>query len=145
MKINKKFFAFFGIFIVGFGLGAGGMILKEMFFPSEKPDIVYVERKPDEIGPLIDLGEFMVNLSGGGILKTEITVEGYNSKSAEPIQEKEIFLRDCVIAVLSSKKITDVSTASGRNNLKSELVAEMNKICTNEIQDVLFKSFLYSF
>lgn len=147
MKIgfSKRFLVIFIIFGIGIGLGVGGMILKEKFFPSPDTKIVYVDKKPEvKIGPLIEFKEFLVNLDGGGMLKTEITIEGVNAKSEEKIKEKEIFLRDRIISVLGSKRIADVRSSEGREKLKTELVSRLNEVCEDEIKDVLFKSFLYS-
>lgn len=146
MKIglNKKVFAVLGVFVIGIGIGVGGMVLKERFFPSGDTKTVYVEKKPDEIGPLIEMKEFLVNLDGGGMIKTEITIEGINSKSEEKIKAKEIFLRDRIISVLGSKGISDVRSSEGRETLKGELISQLNEICTDEVKDVLFKSFIYS-
>lgn len=147
MKIgfSRKFLFIILIFIIGIGLGVGGMILKERFFPSPDTKIVYVDKKPEEtIGPLIEMKEFLVNLDGGGMVKTEITIEGVNAKSEAKIMEKEIFLRDRIISVLGSKGIADVRSSEGREKLKTELVSQLNQICQDEIKDVLFKSFIYS-
>jgi len=147
MKIgfSKRFLVILIIFVIGIGLGVGGMILKEKFFPSPDTKIVYVDKKQEvKIGPLIELKEFLVNLDGGGMLKTEITIEGVNAKSEEKIKEKEIFLRDRIISVLGSKRIADVRSSEGREKLKAELVSKLNEVCEDEIKDVLFKSFLYS-
>jgi len=146
MKISfsKKILIFFGIFAIGAGMGVGSMMLKEHFFPSEGTKVVYVEKKPDEIGPLIEMEEFVVNLAGGGILKTELTIEGINTKSEEKIKSKEIFLRDRILKVLGTKRFDDVSSTEGRESLKVELVSELNEICKDEVKDVLFKGFIYS-
>ncbi len=141
--VSKKLFLFLGIFVIGIGIGVGGMILKEHFFPGEDTKIVYVERKPDEIGPLIELKEFLVNLNGGGMVKTEITIEGVNAKSEEKIRAKEIFIRDRIISVLGSKKMADVLPTE-RDGLKNELVTQLNEICHDEVRDVLFTGFIYS-
>ncbi|NLI94177.1 MAG: flagellar basal body-associated FliL family protein [Peptococcaceae bacterium] len=144
IRFNKKILLFVGVFVIGAGLGVGGMIAKEKFFPSADAKVVYVDKKSETIGPLIELKEFLVNLDGGGMVKTEIAIEGVNAKSEEKIKAKEIFLRDRIISVLSSKKISDVRSSQGRENMKTELVAKLNEVCKDEVKDVLFKSFMYS-
>lgn len=145
MKIGlKKIFAVAGILILGIGIGVGGMVLKAKVFPDENAKVVYVEKKPTEIGPLIELKEFIVNLDGGGMIKAEIALEGVNGKAEEKIKAKEIFLRDRIIAVLGSKSFADIRSSKARETLKSELVTELNEVCDDQIKDVFFNSFLYS-
>lgn len=151
LSFNKRIMTIIGIiviFIIGLGLGVGtlsyiGKIplkipVVEKFKKSQ------AEKKAQEIGPLFHFEEIIVNLHGGGILKTEITIEGTNSKSAERLKSKEVFLRDRTIAVLASKQISDVKTTEGHSLIKEELIQEMNKISPNDVKDVLFRNFIYS-
>lgn len=142
MKL-KKILIFVIVFLIGFGAGIGGMILKEKMFTGKTAQAAAVQQS-EQIGPLIELSEFLVNLEGGGMLRTEITLEGVNEKTQETIKAKEIFLRDRILTVLSSKRITDVVTSEGRDAIKKELLVELNKVCPDQIKDVLFKSFVYT-
>jgi len=141
IRISKRFLVFFLVFLLGVGTGVGGIFLKDTYFPSEER----AETKKNEtIGPLIELEEFLVNLDGGGMLKTEIAIEGKNSKSESKIRAKEAFLRDRILSVLSSKGISDVRSPEGREKLKQDLITNLNEVCPNEINDVLFRSFIYT-
>jgi len=140
IRISKKFLAFFLVFLLGAGAGVGGTILKDIYFPGEQQAVT----KKTEIGPLIELDEFLVNLDGGGMLKTELAIEGKNSKSEEKIKAKEVFLRDRILSVLSSKGIDDVRSPEGREKLKQDLITNLNEVCPDEINDVLFRSFIYT-
>lgn len=142
IRFNKKIIAVIGLFILGIGIGIGGMVLKERFFPSDETKIAEAQKNEVKIGPLIEMEEFLINLDSGGIIKTVITVEGVDGKSQEKIKAKEIFIRDRIITVLGSKRIGDLKT-EGREKLKKELTEELNEVCNNEIKDVLFKSFVY--
>jgi flagellar FliL protein len=144
IKFSRKILVFILVFVLGTGAGVGGLTLKEKIFPNPNGKTQSVEKKSDEVGPVVQLKEFLVNLDGGGMLKTEIAVEGVNAKSEEEIKNKEIFLRDRIIAVLSAKKMSDVRTTQGRDNLKKELVTGLNEVCQDKIKDVLFTSFVYS-
>lgn len=143
ISISKRFLVNLLILILGVGVGVGGMILMEKFFPKDVSAAPV--NKVDEIGPVIELAEFVINLDGGGILKTEIAVEGKNAKSQEKLKAKEIFLRDRINSVLGSKGITDVRTIEGKDKLKAELLIKLNEIANDEIKDVLFKSIIYSY
>jgi len=140
-RISRKFLAYVLVFLVGAGAGVGGTIVKDKIFPPDGEKMAAYEI--DEIGPLFELEEFIVNLDGGGMVKTEIIIEGKNAKSLEGITTKEIFLRDRIISVLGSKSFNEVTTQK-REELKKELVVELNKVCANQVKDVLFKNFVYS-
>ncbi|KUO65613.1 MAG: hypothetical protein APF84_14935 [Gracilibacter sp. BRH_c7a] len=146
---KKKVIAIIGIFVVGLIFGVGTLIFKGIIpleiASLEKYKQAQAEKKSHEIGPLLNLEEIIVNLDGGGILKTEITIEGTNDKSAERLKEKEVFLRDRTIAVLASKQINDVKTTEGHLLIKEELIHEMNEISKDDVKDVLFRNFIYSF
>ncbi|AHF10614.1 MULTISPECIES: flagellar basal body-associated FliL family protein [Dehalobacter] len=131
--------------VIGAGLGVGGMIVKDKIFPGSASGTAQVEKKDtEEVGPLIEMEEeFMINLDGGGMVKTNIVLEGANKKSAEKITEKEIFLRDRIISVVGSKGIDDIRTNEGREKLKKELLTELNDVCGDQIKEVLFKNFIY--
>ncbi len=146
MKIafSKKILVFLVIFLVGAGAGVGGTFLKAKIFPVNNDKTASSKKAAEEIGPFIELKEFIVNLEGGGMIRTEITLEGVDKKSEGKITAKEIFLRDRIISVLGSKGIDDIRDPQGRENLKKELVTELNKVCEDKIKDVLFKSFIYS-
>lgn len=138
VKISKKVIIIVVLLVIV--LGAGGFIAKQKFFPANQEKVV-----EEIVGPLVDLKSFMVNLNDGGMLKAEITIEGMNAKSEEKLIEKEIFFRDRINSVIASKGINDVSTNEGREILRKELITELNKICPDEVKDVLFSSFLYSY
>lgn len=141
IRISKRFLAFFLVFLLGAGTGVGGMVLKNTFLPSDQQA---ASKKIEPIGPLVEMEEFLVNLDGGGMLKTELAIEGKNSKSESKIKDREIFLRDRILDVLSSKGIADVRSPEGREKLKEDLIKNLNEVCPDEINDVLFRSFIYT-
>lgn len=144
LRISKKVIVYFLVLIIGIGIGVGGMLMKDKFLPSEGTNVAKADKNDDEIGPIVELSEFTINLDGGGIVQTAIILEGANKKSSEKITEKEAFLRDRVIAVIGSKDMEEIRTAENREDLKKELITELNKVCGDQIKDVLFKSFLYT-
>ncbi len=140
----KRVLAVMGIFIIGIGMGIGTMVLKEKLLPATEAKASMKEAKIDEIGPLLELGEFIINLKGGGILKAEITVEGINAKSLDRLKAREAFLRDRVINVFAAKELKDIVVVGERDNLKKEILTELNLVTNDEVKSILFKSFVYS-
>lgn len=140
----KRVLAVVGIFIIGIGMGIGTMVLKEKLLPATEAKASMKEAKIDEIGPLLEIGEFIINLKGGGILKAEITVEGINAKSLDRLKAREAFLRDRVINVFAAKELKDIVVVGERDNLKKEILTELNLVTNDEVKSILFKSFVYS-
>ncbi|MGI1658146.1 MAG: flagellar basal body-associated FliL family protein [Desulfitobacterium sp.] len=130
------------LFLAGFlgsTIGVIGTIGVQKIFFDEGPTQQVVEMKE---GPVIPIGEFTVNLRGGAFLKTTIAIEGMNAKSEEPILAKDAFIRDRINTVLSSKSLQDMQPEV-REDLKSELVTQLNEVTGNQVQSIFFLSFVY--
>lgn len=143
MKIKSLIFILVALLLGGV-LGIGGTIgaQKFIFHSSEGSSAkeVIVAKKT---GPLLPVGEFTVNLQGGAFLKTSITVQVVNSKALAQLKEEDAFLKDRIIAVLSSKSLEDVQKPEVREKLRKELIEQLNQVAENKIVDVLFQSFVY--
>lgn len=127
--------------ILGVGLGVGGTLAVQKYFL--KPQTAAAQMKPKQDGPLVSIGEFMVNLQGGAFLKTSITLEGTNANAETVLKAKADFLKDRVNTVLSNKSLADVETPAAREKLRQELLQQLNQVAGGDIQNVLFISFIY--
>ena len=131
--------------LVGVLLGVGGtmgvqtIVLPALTKSTEAVDVQ--QEKP--VGPLVDIGEFTVNLQGGSFLKTTLTVEGTDEKADVLLKSKVAFLKDRVNTVLSNKSLVDVQTPVAREKLRKELISSLNEVADNKITDVLFLSMVY--
>ena len=145
IRFNKTILIVVLIFVIGICAGGFGVpMFMAKFFPSD--DVK--EAKAEEAGPLHDLDEFTVNLSGGGIVRADITIEGASGQSSHgegELAEKEAFIRDKIISVLGSKSINDIASPEGQQVLKEELLHEINTLSDGLVQGVLFKNFVYSY
>ncbi|MEI6501260.1 MAG: flagellar basal body-associated FliL family protein [Armatimonadota bacterium] len=109
-------------------------------------------------GAVVDLGEFLVNLEGGTesrFLRAEVSVrlsglptaekkgEG-GAASVEKLPASDLAVaRDCVNTVLSSGVFQQLRTAPGREKLKQDVLAKLQKsLVKYDVQDVLFTSFV---
>lgn len=126
--------------VLGIGAGVGGTIgVQKFLLPKTTPtptQVVAVD------GPVVEVGEFTINLQGGAFLKTLIAVEGTDKKSEAQIKAKDAFIKDRINTVLTSKSLADMQPAN-RDKLKKELIAQLNEVTGNKIQNVLFLSFVY--
>jgi flagellar basal body-associated protein FliL len=115
-------------------LAAGGFFGVKMGGGSKK-----VEPKI-ELGEVMPLGEFLVNLSDGHtFLKAEISVQIAKGKKiaegeskGEGKAEPPAPVRDAVIAVLSAQDLKTISTPEGKIALKRELAEAINDVAPKE-------------
>lgn len=143
MKLKSLIFILVALLLGGI-LGIGGTIGAQKFiFQSSEGSSVNEVIVAKKTGPLLPIGEFTVNLQGGAFLKTSITVQVVNAKALDQLKEEDAFLKDRVIAVLSSKSLEDVQKPEVREKLRKELIDQLNEVAGNRIIDVLFQSFVY--
>jgi len=127
--------------IVGLLLGvAGQKYLYPALFPNAQAENTHQQKV---IGPLVDIGEFTVNLQGGTFLKTTLTVEGTDEKAETTIKSRLPFIQDRVNTVLSNKSVADVQNAAAREKLRHELTNSLNEVADHKISDVLFLTLVY--
>lgn len=136
----KRIFSVIVPVVLGLAIGIGGTIGVQKFL-LPKPAVT-AQATTAQDGPVVEIGEFTVNLQGGSFLKTQIAVVGTDKKSETTIKAKSDFIKDRVNTLLSSKSITDMQPQN-REKLKKELIAQLNEVTGNKIQDVLFLSFIY--
>ncbi|MDR3541377.1 MAG: flagellar basal body-associated FliL family protein [Desulfosporosinus sp.] len=131
--------------LVGVALGVGGIMgVQKFILPASTPSTQAGNAsQTKQVGPLVDLGEFTVNLQGGSFLKTSLTVEGTDAKADTLLKSKVAFMKDKVNSVLSNKSLVDVQTPAAREKLRQELINNLNEVADNKITDVLFISMVY--
>jgi flagellar FliL protein len=129
--------------ILGIGFGVGGMLIKDMLSP-DSTTIIYTERRPNEVGPIVEVGEITAVLRGGGVVRTEIVLEGVNKKSVDTIESRMVFVRDRVLQTLMARSPDDINSTEGQDELKKELLEYLNEMCADNIRKVLFNSFVFS-
>ncbi len=86
-------------------------------------------RVEEEVGAKIALDEFLVNLSGGEghYLKITLAIGVAKGLTEEKIKEDNAPIRDAIISTLCSKKLEQLATDTGKDKLKEELKARINK------------------
>lgn len=118
---------------------------------SERPkNMAQNQRGSDftNIGPMYTLDPFTLNLlsdSGSRYVKCSIDLE-QNSELLTPELDKKVpIIRDIIIRTLTAKTFEEVSTATGKERLKDELVGKINEILTDGfIKNVYFTDFVVS-
>lgn len=131
--------------LVGVMLGVGGTMGVQKFILPALAQNTQAGKvsQAKQVGPLVDIGEFTVNLQGGSFLKTTLTVEGTDAKADTLLKSKIAFLKDRVNTVLSNKSLVDVQTPAAREKLRKELINSLNEVADQKVADVLFLSLVY--
>jgi len=105
-------------------------------------------RKSDftNIGPMYPLDQFIVNLfseDGSRYLKTTINLEMSIPELSTELDAKKPLIRDIIIKALSAKSYEEISTIAGKENLKDEIVANVNAVLKDgKINNVFFTDFV---
>ncbi|MFZ7104603.1 MAG: flagellar basal body-associated FliL family protein [Peptococcaceae bacterium] len=100
-----------------------------------------------EIGPLYNSPEFTVNIAnsnGRRFLMTQFSLEVDNKKTLKEIEEKLPVFQDKVIIVLSSQTLDDLYSVDGKENIKNQLIENINTILSSgKIINIYFNNFVY--
>ncbi len=105
-------------------------------------------RKSDytNIGQMYPLDQFIVNLfseDGSRYLKATMNLELSVPELATELDSKKPLIRDIIIKALSAKSYEEISTIAGKENLKDEIVANVNAVLKDgQINNVFFTDFV---
>lgn len=124
--------------LIAFALGF--VVMKQLFAKPIKPASTAVV-----IGETVPLDEFLINLAdtdSSHYLKITIGLGLVQGKTAELFKDKVPQARDAVVMVLSAKTLSQVSTVSGKEELKKELLTAINKeVGDNSVGAIYFEGF----
>ena len=114
-------------------------VLKPLLVPADP-----AQAKPKL--PSHSLGSVVVNVAeteGRRYLKASVEVEPGDPKAVREIERRRSQLVDITIGLLSSKGLTDVTTAEGRDRIKKELMERMNaELGDQKIAKIYFVEFV---
>lgn len=142
-----------GAVVLSLAAGAGGAF----FLLSGKPEPVPLEdaaaaaelREAEGGGfkeRLYSLEPFVVNVTGEGYsryLKVKVELEADTPELKTELDARLSQVRDAVIVLLSSKKLTDITDFEGKALLKQDIYERVNDILeTGELNSVLFTEFV---
>ena len=112
--------------------------------PQPKKEVKHTDAL--NIGPIYPLDPFTVNLKSSGAtryLKCTINLEMDSPNTQPELDKLKPAIRDLIIRILSSKTVPEISTARGKEKLKSEIAKQINAILsTGEIRHVYFTAFV---
>ena len=112
--------------------------------PQPKKEVKHTDTL--NIGPIYPLDPFTVNLKSSGAtryLKCTINLEMDAPETQPELDKLKPAIRDLIIRILSSKTVPEISTAKGKEKLKTEIAKQINAILsTGEIRHVYFTAFV---
>lgn len=138
-------------------LGVGFMLYKNSQKPTSTIEQV-VEgvhhddkaeaEKVEEVGKVIPLETFIVNLAGSKgrkVLKVNMELEIKGEDIIQEIDNRKAQIRDFIIIILSSKTYDEVSTKEGKDNLRNEIKDQVNSFLSKgKIMNVYFTELIYN-
>lgn len=132
------------LFILLLVLVAAGAACGSYFFFARSGNAEPPKPPPLQV---VDMGAFVVNLenaNSGRYLRVSMSVAyRENTKLGEEISASQIQLKDSIIDALRQKKAGDVGNAAQTEQLKRELLLEINKhLHEGQVEQVYFTEFL---
>ena len=106
------------------------------------------QAKLEEVGKVIPLETFIVNLAGSKgrkVLKVNMELEVKGQDIIQEIDNRKAQIRDFIIIILSSKTYDEVSTKEGKDFLRSEIKDQVNTFLSKgKIMNVYFTELIYN-
>lgn len=105
-------------------------------------------KSPDEVGKVIPLETFVVNLAGSKgrkVLKVNMELEIKGQEVIQEIENRKAQIRDFIIIILSSKSYDEVSAKEGKDALRNEIKDNINSFLSKgKIINVYFTELIYN-
>lgn len=162
---NKVLLIIVGLVLLLVLVMGGGMFMIYTKLPSASPkpivaepeaaaEVVAEKAKPEEIGAVVSMDTFIVNLAdpgGNRYLRVTMDLELAGKpadKSAAKTAGDELAkrmpqIRDAILMILSTKRYADISTSEGKTALREEILNAVNDIlASSQITRIYFKEFV---
>ncbi len=99
-----------------------------------------------ELGPLIPVEEFIVNLIGEDIthyLKISLSIEVSDKEAGQELLQRMPQVRDAILLLASNKTFEELYDLHGKKQLKAELLAQINEILAHgSARSIYFTDFV---
>jgi flagellar FliL protein len=98
-----------------------------------------VEEPAPEPGAVLVVEPISLNLADGHYLRIGIGMQLTADVAEEPDTARAL---DIVVALFSQRPVSEVTSADGRESLKAQLLAELEKAYEGEVMDVYFTDYV---
>lgn len=105
-----------------------------------------VGNKVDELGPLVPINEFLINLldkDNSRYLKATMTLEVDSEETAEEIKTRMPQIRDAILLLTSNKTFVELQDLQGKMQLRAELIGKLNTLLAKgRVQHIYITNFV---
>jgi flagellar FliL protein len=120
----------------------------EQVIEGEKKTQEGEKAQREEIGKVVPLETFIVNLAGSKgrkVLKVNMELEVKGADVIQEIDNRKAQIRDFIIIILSSKTFEEVSTKEGKDHLRNEIKDNINTfLVKGKVSNVYFTELIYN-
>jgi flagellar FliL protein len=113
---------------------------------SVPPTRTTAGNQQSELGPLIPVEEFIVNLIGEDIthyLKISMSIEVSDKETGQELLQRMPQVRDAILLLASNKTFEELYDLYGKKQLKAELLVKINEILTHgSAKSIYFTDFV---
>jgi flagellar FliL protein len=141
------------------GTGVGAYLLGATSTPSapealateekaaaEKPVVRLAGKKVEELGPLVPIDEFLINLldkDSSRYLKATFALEVDGDETGEEIQRRMPQIRDAILLLTSNKTFGELQDLQGKMQLRAELIGHLNTLLAKgEVKHIYITNFV---
>jgi len=135
------------VLLIGAGIGAF-FFLNSQEEPNLTPEQeqAELERQAKEIGPMVDLESFIVNILDQGevrYLKAAITLEADTPEAATELTQRMPQVKDAILLLIGNKTFAELSDLQGRLQLRAELLNRVNSLLmVGKVKRIYFTDFV---
>ncbi len=135
------------VLLIGAGVGAYFFLNSNgdnSLTPEQEQALL--ERQAKEIGPMVDLESFIVNILDQGevrYLKAAITLEADTPEAAAEINQRMPQIKDAILLLIGNKTFAELSDLQGRLQLRAELLNRVNSLLlVGKVKRIYFTDFV---
>lgn len=124
-------------------LAADAASHEENILPEGHSDEDEYDEGEEPLGAMYPLDSFVVNLSGGGFIRTQIQLEFIEREIPKRFYVRLTPIRDALISMLAQRRKEDIVSKDGKNELKNEIKESVNDVLKKEeVKNVYFTQFV---
>jgi len=135
------------VLLIGAGIGVFFFLnSEEETTLTPEQEQAELERQAKEIGPMVDLESFIVNILDQGevrYLKAAITLEADTPETAAELTQRMPQIKDAILMLISNKTFAELSDLQGRLQLRVELLNRINSLLlVGKVKRIYFTDFV---